>query len=157
MAEGDIRRAVQNRRSGLIEHGSRRLLHVARRLILSASVGVAALHPADVEPLRGAGLGPHEVVPLQKDGIKDWMIGVYACVNDGDDSLAGYAKPVLSVLKTDDLRCRLRGVTVPHDHAVIIHRCLVVKPRSNALEAGQRDLQQWIHLDTSTSEQGLRW
>src|SRR5713101_1071283 len=38
MAEGDIRRAVQNRCSGLIEHSSRRLLHVARLLILSASV-----------------------------------------------------------------------------------------------------------------------
>src|SRR5207244_11254880 len=127
--------------------GSPRVLSVASVCILGGSVSITAFHPADVEPPRGAGLGPKEVVPLQKDGIKDWMIGVYACVNDGDDSLAGYAKPVLSVLKTDDLRCRLRGVTVPHDHAVIIHRCLVVKPRRNALDRGQRDWQQWIHHD----------
>src|SRR5712692_11701341 len=107
MAEGDIRRAIQNRRGGLIEHGGRRLLHVARLLILSASVGVTALHPGHIEPLGGAWLVPREVVPLQKDGIEDWVIRVYACVNDCDDSGAGHGKAVLGVNEADDLASRL--------------------------------------------------
>src|SRR5229473_4413362 len=126
MAEGDIRRAVQNRCGGLIKHGSRRLLHVARLLILSASVGVAALHPGDIEPLGGAGLVPREVVTFQKDGIEDWMIRVYAGVNDGDDSFAGYAKTILGVLEPDDLGSGLSRVTVPNDRAVILDRRRIV-------------------------------
>src|SRR5216684_7293389 len=139
MAEGDIRRAVQNRCSGLIEHSSRRLLHIARLLILSASVRVTALHPGHIEPLGGAWLVSREIVTLQKNGIEDWVIRVYACVNDGDDSFAGYAKSVLSVREADDLGSRLGRVTVPNDRAVILDRRRIVQPGWNARKRGLWD------------------
>src|SRR5260370_27946934 len=118
MAEGDIRRAIQNRRGGLIKHGGRRLLHVPRLLILRASVGVTALHAGDIKPLGGSGLVPREVVPLQKAGGEDSEIRVYACVNDDDDSFAGYAKAGLGISQADALGRRLGRITVRNDGAV---------------------------------------
>src|SRR5713101_9390958 len=153
MAEGDIRRAVQNRCSGLIEHGSRRLLHVARLLILSASVGVAALHPGDIEPLGGAGLVPREVVSLQKDGIEYWMIRVYACVNDGDNSFAGYAKAVLCVREADDLGSRLGRITVPNDRAVILDWRRIVQPGWDTWELLLWNREKPVGFNTDDTEE----
>src|SRR6266436_5331535 len=149
VAEGDIRRAIQNRRGRLIKHGSRRLLHVTGLLILNAGVGVTALHPGDIEPLGGAGLVPREVVPLQKDGIEDRVIRVYARVNDGDDSFAGYAKAVVGVREADNLGSRLGRVTVPNDRAVILDRRRIVQPGWNAWKRGVWDREEIVRFNTN--------
>ncbi len=125
------------------------MLHVARLLILSARVGVAALHPGDIEPLGGAGLVPREVVSLQKDGVEDWMIRVYACVNDGDNSFAGYAKAVLCVGEADDLGSRLGRITVPNDRAVILDRRRIVQPGWNARKRGMGDREEVVRFNTN--------
>src|SRR6266849_1541648 len=148
MTEGDIRRAIQNRCGGLIKHGSRRLLHVPRLLILSASVGVTGLHPRDIEPLGGAWLVSREIVTLQKDGIENWVIRVYACVNDGDDSFAGYTKAVLAIREADDLGSRLGRITVPNDRAVILDRRRIVQAGWNAWKRGLRHREEAVRFNT---------
>src|SRR5260370_864284 len=127
----------------------RRLLHVARLLILSASVGVTALHPGHIEPLRGAWLVPREVVPLQKDGREDRMIGVHPGVNDGDDSFASYAKAVVGVREADDLGSRLGRITVPNDRAVILDRRRIVQPGWNAWKRGVWDREEVVRFNTN--------
>src|SRR5436309_2293550 len=124
VAKGDVGRAVQDRSCGLIQNGGSGLLDVSR--LLTLSVAVAILHAGHIEPLGGAGLVPREIVTLQKNGREDRVIRVYAGINDGDESFAGYTKAVLGVREADDLGSGLGRVTVPDGRAVVLDERRIV-------------------------------
>src|ERR1700757_3810657 len=81
------------------------------------------------------------------------MIDVHTGINYGDDARATDAKPVLRVLKADDLGRWLGCVAVPDDRAVIIHRGMVVEARGNRGQRALRDGQKSVRLHADDSEQ----
>jgi len=50
------------------------------------------------------------------------VIRIYARIDDRDDAGTADVKSVLCIRQADDLRGRLRRVSVPDDCAVVIHR-----------------------------------
>src|SRR5260370_9622583 len=79
--------------------------------------------------------------------MKNGVIWIYACVNNGDDSRAGYIKTVLGIGEADDLGSRLGRISVGEKGAVILHQRGVGEPRWNAVERRQRHRQQGVGLN----------
>ncbi len=157
MAESSVRRAVENRGSGLVKNGGGGLLDVSRLLILRIGVCIAVLHTGDIKPFRSAGLVARKVIARQQHGGEDGMVDVNASVNDGHDAGAGDAKTVLRVLEADDLGRRLCRIAVPNDGAVVIYGGSVVKTGGNAAERRRRLLEEVTRKFWPTGPSRLPW
>src|SRR6266849_5184007 len=79
--------------------------------------------------------------------MKNGVIWIYPCVNNGNDSRARYIKTLLGIGEADDLGSRLGRVSVRDKGAVIIHQGGVGEPRWNAVERRQRHRQQGVGLN----------
>src|SRR5260370_28084741 len=65
--------------------------------------------------------------------MENGVIWIYACINNGNDSRAGYIETLLGIREADDVSSRPGRVSMREEGAVIIHQGGVVKYRSKSV------------------------
>src|ERR1700724_4341755 len=93
---------VKNRGGLLIQDGRALLLHNPR-LLARNSIAVQR----QIQPFRSSWLLARKVITGQQHGNENWMIGVHAGIDDGNDSRAADPKTVVRVRQANDLNSGL--------------------------------------------------